>query len=159
MITGSWAIADINGESSTVADKVGVFPFPAINEEKSDANRWIIKTDNICVDHDTENLDAAIEFLKILTGAEIQKNFSEIAGRLPILQNLDINYEKAPLQLKELSEYMSAMTGSFGYFNETLEAEVGAEFNNAILTIALKQATPEEAFAKVKAVSEEVAAR
>lgn len=159
MITGSWAISDINGEGSTVADVVGVFPFPAINEEKSDANRWIIKTDNICIDHDTENLDAAIEFLKILTGEEIQKDFSEIAGRLPVLQNLDIDYEKAPLQLKELCDYMSTMTGSFGYFNETLESEVGAEFNNAILTIALKQATPEEAFAQVKAVSDEVAAR
>jgi raffinose/stachyose/melibiose transport system substrate-binding protein len=158
MVTGSWAISDINGVESTIADSAGVFPFPAIGGS-SDANRWIIKTDNICIDHDTENLDAAVEFLKILTGEEVQKDFAEIAGRLPILQNLDINYEKAPVQLKELSDYMADMTASFGYFNETLSSETGAEFNNAILTIALKQASPEDAFVRVKEVSEEEKAR
>ena len=158
MVTGSWAISNINGVESTIADSAGVFPFPAIGGS-SDANRWIIKTDNICIDHDTENLDAAVEFLKILTGEEVQKGFAETAGRLPVLQNLDINYEKAPVQLKELSDYMADMTGSFGYFNETLSSETGAEFNNAILTIALKQASPEDAFVRVKEVSEEEKAR
>ena len=97
--------------------------------------------------------------MKILTGEEIQRNFAEIAGRLPILRNLEINYDKAPVQLKELSDYMADMTGSFGYFNETLSSETGSEFNNAILTIALKQATPEDAFMRVKEVSDEEKAR
>lgn len=159
MITGSWAISDINGEASTVADVAGVFPFPVINEEKSDANRWIIKTDNICIDHDTENLDAAVEFLKILTDEETQRNMAETAGRLTVLKDLDVDYDKAPLQLKELSECMETMSGSFGYYNETLSSEQGGAFNNAILTIALKQETPEEAFAEVQKIADQEAAR
>lgn len=159
MVTGSWAISDINGVESTVADSVGVFPFPAIDEAKSDANRWIIKTDNICIDHDTENLEAAVEFLKLLSGEEVQKNFSEIAGRLPVLQNLEINFDKAPIQLKELSDYMANMSGSFGYYNETLPSETGSEFDNAFFTIAMGQASPEEAFARVQEVFEQESAQ
>ena len=48
---------------------------------------------------------------------------------------------------------------SFGYYNETLSSEQGGAFNNAILTIALKQETPEEAFAEVQKIADQEAAR
>lgn len=150
MITGSWGISSINGDDSEVAEVAGVFPFPSISGDESDSGRYIIKTDNICIDHDTEDLDASLDFLKILSSQEIQKNFAEIAGATPIISDANVNYDKAPAQLKELNDCLANMTGSFGYFNESLPGDTGGAFNNAILTIALKQETPEEAFQVVQ---------
>lgn len=76
-----------------------------------------------------------------------------------MLQNLEINFDKAPIQLKELSDYMANMSGSFGYYNETLPSETGSEFDNAFFTIAMGQASPEEAFARVQEVFEQESAQ
>jgi len=149
MITGSWGISSIAGEGSTVEDIAGVFPFPAISTD-SDPIRWIIKTDNICISHDTKNLDAALDFFRILSSEDIQKRFAEVAGSTPILASCDVDYNAAPPQLKELNDCLQNMTGSFGYFNESLPSETGGAFNNAILSIALKQETPQEAFQVVQ---------
>ena len=50
-----------------------------------------------------------------------------------------------------MQDILSNMTGSFGFYNESLDSvEAGDTFDNARVEIFLGSATPEEAFQKVQ---------
>lgn len=155
LIQGSWAIGQINGNNAAAEDTTGVFTFPALEDGKGDANRWIAKTDNLCISKDSKVVDGCVEFLKLLTSKEAQKETAEVAGKVPVIKDIDIDYDKAPKQFKYITDAMKNMTGTLGFYNESVPTtEIGDEYNDTILAIASGQKTPEQAFADLQAFQE-----
>lgn len=155
LIQGSWAIAQINGSSPEFEEKCGVFQFPGI-DGANDPNRMIVKTDNLLMSATTENQDAVIALMKMFTDETAQTYTAEVGGKFPIIKDVEIDYEVAPAQLSYVQDIMSKATGTFGFYNESLDSvEAGDCFDNAMVDIFLGNQTPEEAFATVQAFYEE----
>ena len=90
------------------------------------------------------------------TDEEAQKYTAEIGGKFPIIKDLDIDYDKAPAQLKYVQDIMDKATGTFGFYNESLASvEAGDCFDNAMVDIFLGNQTPEESFQTVQDFYEE----
>ena len=155
LIQGSWAIAQINGNNPDFESKCGVFQFPAI-EGANDPNRMIVKTDNLLMSATTEHQDAVIALMKMFTDETAQKYTAEVGGKIPIVKELEIDYDKAPAQLKYVQDILANATGTFGFYNESLASvEAGDCFDNAMVDIFLDNQTPEEAFQTVQTFYEE----
>lgn len=155
LVQGSWAIAQINGNNLDFETKCGVFSFPGI-EGGADPNRMIVKTDNLLMSATTEHQDAAVALMKMFTDETAQKYTAEVAGKFPIIKGIEIDYDKAPAQLKYVQEIMEKATGTFGFYNESLASvEAGDCFDNAMVDIFLGNQTPEEAFQTVQTFYEE----
>ena len=155
LIQGSWAIAQINGNNPDFETKCGVFQFPGI-EGANDPNRMIVKTDNLLMSATTEHQDAVIALMKMFTDEEAQKYTAEVGGKIPIIKDLEIDYDKAPAQLKYVQDILANATGTFGFYNESLASvEAGDCFDNAMVDIFLGNQTPEEAFQTVQDFYEE----
>lgn len=154
LIQGSWAIAQINGNNPEFESKCGVFQFPAV-DGGADPNRMIVKTDNLVMSSQTEKQDAVIALMKYFTDSTAQKYTAEIGGKIPVVDGVEIDYTKAPAQLSYVQDILANMTGTFGFYNESLASvEAGDVFDNAMVDIFLGNATPEEAFQKVQSFYE-----
>lgn len=152
LVQGSWAIGQINGNAPEAEETTGVFTFPKLEDGTGDVNRWIAKTDNLCIGKDSQVVDGIVEFLKLLTSETAQKETAEIAGKVPVIKDVAIDYDKAPKQFKAITEAMANMSGTLGFYNEMVPtSEIGDEYNNAILAIASGQKTPEQAFGDLQA--------
>lgn len=68
------------------------------------------------------------------------RNIQQVAGKFPIIKDLDIDYDKAPAQLKYVQDIMAkSLTGTFGFYNESLASvEAGDCFDNAMVDIFLE---------------------
>ena len=144
LIQGSWVIAQINGANPAFEEKCGVFQFPAV-EGGADPNRMIVKTDNLLVSKNTQNIDGVVELLKYFTDDAAQKYTAEVGGKIPVT-NVQVDYEKAPKQLSFVMDILSNMTGTFGFYNESLASvEAGDVFDNTMVSIVLGQKTVEQA--------------
>ncbi|MDO5345005.1 MAG: extracellular solute-binding protein [Lachnospiraceae bacterium] len=155
LVQGSWAIAQINGNNPDFESKCGVFQFPGI-EGANDPNRMIVKTDNLLMSSTTEHQDACIALMKMFTDETAQKYMAEIAGKFPIIKDLEIDYDVAPAQLRYVVDIMATATGNFGFYNESLASvEAGSVFDAAMVDIFLGNMTSEEAFQTVQNFYEE----
>ena len=56
----------------------------------------------------TEHQDAAIALMKMFTDETAQKYTAEVGGKFPIIKDLDIDYDKAPAQLKYVQDIMDS---------------------------------------------------
>lgn len=149
LVQGSWAIAQINGNNPEFEEKCGVFQFPS-SETSADPNRMIVKTDNLVMSSKTEHQEACIALMKMFTDETAQKYTAEVAGKIPVCK-VEVDYNKAPKQLSFIQDVLKNMTGTLGFYNESLASvEAGDTFDNAMVDIYLGNATPEEAFAKVQ---------
>ncbi len=150
LVQGSWAIAQINGNNPDFEPKCGVFQFPAV-EGGADPNRMIVKTDNLVVSATTQHQDAVVALMKYFTDETAQKYTAEVGGKIPVVEGIEIDYDKAPKQLSYVQDILKNMTGSFGFYNESLASvEAGDNFDNAMVEVFLGSATPEEAMQKVQ---------
>jgi len=149
LVQGSWAIAQINGNSADFENKCGVFQFPGITGG-SDPNRMMVKTDNLVMSATTKHQDACIALMKMFTDDTSEKYTAETAGKIPVT-NVSIDFSKAPKQLSYIEDILKKTTGTFGFYNESLASvEAGDAFNNAMVDIYLGNATPQQAFQKVQ---------
>lgn len=153
LIQGSWAIAQINGNNPEFENKCGVFQFPGI-EGAADPNRMIVKTDNLVMSAATQHQDACIAFMKMFTDETSQKYTAEVAGKIPVT-SVELDYEKAPKQFSYISDIMKQVTGTLGFYNESLASvEAGDVFDNAMVDIYLGNAASQEAFQKIQSFYE-----
>jgi raffinose/stachyose/melibiose transport system substrate-binding protein len=152
LVQGSWAIGQINGNNPESEATTGVFTFPKLEDGTGDANRWVCKTDNICIGKDSKVVDGIVLFLKMLTSDASQKEIAETAGKVPVIKGIDIDYDKAPMEFKPIVDAMESMTGTLGFYNESVpSSQIGDEFNSAVLAIASGQKTSEQAFKDLQA--------
>lgn len=149
LIQGSWVIGQINGTVPEMEEKTGVFQFPGV-EGGSDPNRWIVKTDNLLVSKDTKNVDACIALLKEFTGVTAQKRTAEIAGKMPII-DVEVDYAIAPKELSYVQDSMKTLTGTLGFYNESLASvEAGSTFDGIMVSIVMGDITPEDGMAQMQ---------
>ena len=149
LVQGSWAIAQINGNNPEFEEKCGVFQFPGI-DGGADPNRMIVKTDNLVMSSTTEHQDAVIALMKMFTDDISQNYVAETAGKIPVT-NVEFDLNKAPKQLGYIQEILDNMTGTFGFYNESLDSvEAGDVFDNAMVDIFLGNNEPDAAFQKVQ---------
>lgn len=153
LVQGSWVIAQINGGNPEFQDKCGVFQFPGV-PGGADPNRMIVKTDNLVMSSATKNQDAAIALMKTFTDETAQKYTAEVGGKIPVTK-VEVDYSKAPKQLSYIQDILENMTGTFGFYNESLASvEAGDVFDNAMVDIFLGNLTPEKAFQTVQSFYE-----
>jgi len=149
LVQGSWAIAQMNGSNPEFEESCGVFQFPAI-EGGADPDRMIVKTDNLVMSATTENQEACIALMKMFTDDTAQKYTAEVGGKIPVT-NVEIDFDKAPKQLSYIQTILDNMSGTLGFYNESLgTVEAGDVFDNAMVDIYLGNATSEEAFQRVQ---------
>lgn len=149
LVQGSWVIGQINGSMPTFEDKCGVFSFPAI-EGGADPNRMIVKTDNMVMSSKTKNQEACIALLKAFTDETAQKYTAEVGGKIPVV-NVEYDASKAPAQLSYVMDILQLSTGTFGFYNESLDSvEAGDVYDNAMVDLFLGSVTPDQAFQKVQ---------
>lgn len=149
LVQGSWAIAQINGNNPEFEEHCGVFQFPGV-EGGADPNRMIVKTDNLVLSAKSQHQEAALALMKMFTDEEAQKYTAEVAGKIPVT-GVEVDYDKAPKQLSYIEDILKNMTGTLGFYNESLASvEAGDVFDNAMVDVFLGNATPEEAFRKVQ---------
>lgn len=154
LIQGSWAIGQINGSNPDFEPQCGVFQFPAV-EGGADPNRMIVKTDNLVMSATTKNQDAVIALMKYFTDETAQKYTAEVGGKIPVVTNVEIDYDKAPAQLSYVQDILEKMTGTFGFYNESLASvEAGDVFDNAMVDIFLGNSSSDDAFKKVQSFYE-----
>lgn len=150
LVQGSWAIGQINGNNPEFESKCGVFQFPGI-EGANDPNRMIVKTDNLLMSSTTEHQDAVIALMKMFTDETAQKYTAEVGGKIPIVKDIDIDYEKAPAQLSYVNDILATATGTFGFYNESMPSvEAGSTFDDAMVALFLGNTTSEAAFQMVQ---------
>ncbi len=153
LVQGSWAIAQINGNNPEFEPKCGVFQFPAV-DGGADPNRMIVKTDNLVMSATTKHQDASIALMKYFTNETAAKYTAEVAGKIPVV-DVEIDYSKAPAQLSYIQDILANMTGTFGFYNESLASvEAGDVFDNAMVDVFLGNATSDVAFQKVQSFYE-----
>lgn len=151
LVQGSWVIGEINGLDPAIEDVCGAFRFPAI-EGGADPNRMMVKTDNIMLSSEAEGKEreAAIELLKYFTDETAEKYVAEEAGKIPTT-NVEVDISAAPKQYAYIEEVLDESSATFGFYNESLAtAEAGDIYDDAIVEIYLKNATPEEAFQELQ---------
>jgi len=149
LIQGSWVIGQMNGASSTIESKCGVFSFPAI-EGGADPNRMIVKTDNLCMSATTKHEEACIALMKYFTDETAQKYTAEVGGKIPVT-NVSFDLNKAPKQLTYVMDILAKATGTLGFYNESLaSSEAGETFDNAMVDIFLGACTVEEGLQKIQ---------
>jgi raffinose/stachyose/melibiose transport system substrate-binding protein len=149
LVQGSWAIAQINGNNPEFEDKCGVFQFPAI-EGGSDPNRMIVKTDNLVMSSTTKHKEAALALMKMFTDDTAQKYTAEVAGKIPVTK-VSIDYDKAPKQFAYINDILKNVTGTLGFYNESLASvEAGDTFDAAMVDVFLGNAEPQQALQKVQ---------
>lgn len=154
LVQGSWAIGQINGNNPDFEANCGVFQFPAI-EGGADPNRMIVKTDNLVMSATTEHQDAVVALMKMFTDETAQKYIAEVGGKIPVT-NVEVDYAVAPAQLSYINDILQNMTGTLGFYNESLASvEAGSTFDNAMVDIFLGNKTPEEAFGSVQTFYED----
>lgn len=154
LIQGSWVIGQINGANPEFEDKCGVFQFPAI-EGGADPNRIIAKTDSLAMSSKTEHKDAVVALMKYFTDDTAQKYTAEVGGKIPVT-SVEVDYDKAPKQLKYVMDILANTTGTLGFYNESLATtEAGSEFDNQMVSVYLGDQTVEEGFQKVQDYYEE----
>lgn len=149
LIQGSWAIGQINGSNPEFEDKCGVFQFPGI-EGGADPNRIIAKSDSLAMSATTKYPEASLALMKYFTDDTAQAYTGEVGGKIPVT-GVELDYEKAPKQLKYVMDIMDKATGTFGFYNESLATvEAGSTFDDAMVSIYLGDSTVEEGFQKVE---------
>lgn len=137
LIQGSWAIGQINGAKPEFEEKCGVFAFPGTN------GRVIAKSDSLAMSADTKHPEAVIAFMKYFTDDTAQKYTAEIGGKIPVT-TVEYDTEKAPAELAYVMDVFKNAKSTFGFYNESMAStEAGSTFDDAMVSIYLKQNTVE----------------
>ena len=144
LVQGSWVIAQINGNNPDFESKCGIFRFPGI-EGGADPNRMIVKTDNLLMSSTTKSPEACVALMKAFTDDTAQKYTAEVGGKIPVT-GVAYDEDKAPAQLAFIKDILATTTGTFGFYNESLDSvEAGDVFDNAMVDVFLGNKTPEQA--------------
>ena len=74
---------------------------------------------------------------------------------MPII-DVEVDYSKAPKQLSYVQDIMKTLTGTFGFYNESLASvEAGDKFDNTMVSIVMGDITPEDGLADIQKFYEE----
>lgn len=117
---------------------------------KADPNRIIAKSDSLAISSKTEHKDACVALLKMFTDDTAQKYTAEVGGKIPVTK-VTYDENKAPKELKYVTEMLNSTTGMLGFYNESLAStEAGSYFDDQMVAMYLGQQSVEDSFQKVE---------
>lgn len=132
IIDGSWAVPTY---TSHMGDNVGIFNFPDMENEIGNSNHWLMNFDEgYGISSKTQNQDAAEAFLAFMYSPERQAAFAE-TGAIIGCQNVEYDTSLVPELTSEVVEAFAGAEYSIIPWDNPLGTDVGAELNNATMSI------------------------
>lgn len=134
-VMGSWAIAQVYADDSTVQGSISATKFPTLPGGVGDPNVWLGQPSiTNAVSIDTPHPEAVMEFLKYWTSDEHQIFLGEAAGQIPATR-VSLN----PDAVSPLALYLNALiaesSGMFIFYDVGLGRAIGDEYNNVVQAI------------------------
>lgn len=115
ILNGAWAISEIIASDSPYKDQFRFFPFPYFADKPEYKSDSVLYNDVLFMSGTMEGAvkEAAIEFVKFLTGKEMQELKLQKYGRLPSRHDVQAS-EDAPQILKDMVQYMGTIQNPGG---------------------------------------------
>jgi raffinose/stachyose/melibiose transport system substrate-binding protein len=129
-------------ESGEGVENLGFFPFPAIEGGMGNATDVLGGGDGIAVGRDAP--DEAIEFLQFVTSVENQRAGAEIGMIVPTVGGAEDAVSSDPI-MSQILEMRNAAPYFQLYYDQFLPPSVGEAVNDAVETLFVGVASPEEA--------------
>lgn len=105
VLTGSWFISNLKYENPGFFDKIGFFPFPAVEGGKGNPDNTIgsLGDNYYSVASSCDYIDKAFELIKyLIDDTAVQKRI--IAGKIPPVKNLDIKDPMIKMILDDINK-------------------------------------------------------
>ncbi len=130
---GSWDIATVTAEDSTITDNVGAFLLPAVETANDGVVVGSIDV-SLGIASTSEAPDAAFDYIQMYTSSKYQEIFLYDVGRLPIT-TLEIDESKLSPLAQEAVSLSETITGLTPWLDRAFGAGEGVEFNNKVQAI------------------------
>jgi raffinose/stachyose/melibiose transport system substrate-binding protein len=148
-LQGTWnpyVMSDLTDDKQ-LFDKLGWFPFPAIDGGAGDPHAALGGGDGFSCT--TKAADACAQFLHYLVSPEVQKELvSSGATTLPV--NPQAASAITEPTVKEIQSYVNETPFMQTYFDVALPTDIGQAVNDAIADFTVGQGSPEDVVAAVK---------
>lgn len=116
-------------------DEVVFRNVPAVDGGAGDPGWWLGQVGySYAISETCPNKEAAVAFIKLVTGKDVQEGVMQSAG-VPVYRSDLLDMSKAsPLMVKLMAD-MDQMTGMFVFYDVVLGSVLGNEFNGAIQSV------------------------
>lgn len=138
---GMWCLSSILEKNPDMADNIGFAPYPSF---MSDGVPVVLVAEDsgYSIYADTENAEAAVDFLNYLFSAENQKKYSETLGSPSAFT--DVDAEWAPASVVEGVNDAVASATNIGFTNEKPAGFSGDDAGRLVQDLLAGTYTPEE---------------
>ncbi|MEJ3747191.1 extracellular solute-binding protein [Actinomycetes bacterium KLBMP 9797] len=142
-VMGQWAPKVQESSSASkkgLGDKLGFFPFPAVEGGKGAATDAFGGGGGFAVGRNAP--PAAINFIKFLLSAEPQKKIITTNGTLPVVKS--VQSEVTDPNLKLVSQTLTSATGFQLYLDQAYPPALGQQVNDSVAQLLAGARTPEQ---------------
>lgn len=141
---GMWALSGILEKDPSMADKIGFAPYPSFMPDGVPVV-LVAEDSGYSISADTENMDAAVDFLTYLFSAENQKKYAESLGSPSAFTDVEANW--APQSVVDGVNAAVSSAINIGFTNEKPAGFSGDDAGRLVQDLLAGTYTPEE-FAK-----------
>lgn len=142
-LMGQWA-PSVQASSSTskkgIGDKLGFFPFPAVDGGKGSATEVFGGGNGFAVGKDAPT--ATVDFLKTLLSAESQRKSAETGAVLPTVT--EATSAIADVNNKAVAQTLAAATGFQLYLDQAYPPAVGQQVNDSVAALVAGDKSAEQ---------------
>lgn len=131
---GTWEVPNLDSEElCSIAGSVDCFTMPAVDPKYNNVSVGALDG-SFAVSKNCKNVDAAVEFLKMLTSDEWESTFLYDYGKLPSTA-MEIDSTKISPLCGKVIECMNEQTALTAWFDR-MDTDLGNEFNNCGVAIS-----------------------
>ncbi len=138
---GMWCLSSILEKNPDMADNIGFAPYPSFMADGTPVV-LVAEDSGYCISADTENTDAAVDFLNFLFSAENQKKYAESLGSPSAFT--DVDAEWAPASVVNGVNDAVASAVNIGYTNEKPAGFSGDDAGRMVQDLLAGTYTPEQ---------------
>lgn len=143
----SYCLGSLEKDDSLVKGKMTLAKCPTVAGGVGDENMWLGQPDrNIAISANCQNKDAALAFLKYMTGAQSGQLMVDAGALLPIKSDL-VDLSNVSDSQRQLMTLMDDMTGMYLFYDVVLGSVIGNEYNNTVQAV-MSGADAAESFQK-----------
>jgi raffinose/stachyose/melibiose transport system substrate-binding protein len=142
-LMGQWAPSTQAAYSTSkqgIGDKLGFFPFPALDGGKGKPDEVFGGGNGYAVGRNAPS--KTLDFLKFFLTAESQRKIVAAGGVLPVAQGADDALKDA--NLKQVLDTVSKATGFQLYLDQAYKPAVGQTVNDSVAALVAKQSSPQQ---------------
>jgi len=145
----SYCLGLLEADDSAVKGKMTLAKCPTVEGGVGDENMWLGQPDrNIAIAANCENPEAAITFLKYMSGIESMQTMVDCGALVPIKSDL-VDLSNVTDSQRQLMALMDDMTGMYLFYDVVLGSVIGNEYNNTVAAV-MSGADAAEAFQKLQ---------